>query len=426
MSGGSGPRVVSEGELYTSSPYEPELPPVESLDEVDLTDPDLYLRGDPHATYKLLRDEAPVFWHKKGGVGTEGKGFWAVSTYEEAQTLLRADHVFSNARSAFIDVSADGWGADMIMNNMDSPRHGQFRRLLQRFFTPKGVEQWRERIRVRTNEVLDEVAERGECDFATDVAARIPFEATCALVNLAPEDSRHLATALHGIDYNDPAAFGAYSAKVLEVFVEMVGSWRSDGSDSILEALMTASIDGEPMSNEERAWYLWLLFTGGLDTTAFAASGGLLSFFHHPEQLDRLRRHPELMSSAVEEILRWTATSHFNKRFVTEDYQLGGQQLRAGDYIAVLMPSANRDATAYPDPFRFDVGRPTRPHIATFGDGPHLCLGAHFTRLELVVLFEELLKRFSDIKLAGKPQRSGAFTLTLSPLAHLPIHVKAA
>src|ERR1044072_8634299 len=181
---GVGPRIVG-APFFTSSPFEPTLPPLEKLEDIDLIDPQIYLEGDPHWAWKRLREEAPVFWHEKGGAGTEGAGFWVVTRYEDVQVVLKNSQTYSSQAGNMIDVPSALLG-DAIPY-MDPPRHTQFRRVVQRYFTPRAVAEWESVVRDVVNGTLDEIAERGECDFASEVALRLPVPATAEFFGLTSD-----------------------------------------------------------------------------------------------------------------------------------------------------------------------------------------------------------------------------------------------
>jgi cholest-4-en-3-one 26-monooxygenase len=418
---GRGPRVVDEPR-FSSSPFEPELPPVERLEDVDLTDPNLYLRGDPHATWKLLREQAPVFWHEKGARGTRGQGFWAVTTYEGCSTVHRQSEVFSNSHTEFLDLLPED--IPLQLSSMDPPEHSKYRRILQRFFTPKALERVQGEVGGLVSFILDGAAHANEVDFLTAIAQPLPFLATCQLLQIAPEDAQALAGQLQSISYDSPDALTQFVNAVMDFFDQITLVWPHDPEDSLIAAVLAGEVDGRTIPKPEALAYLWVLFLGALDTTTHSASTGLLSLFHHPDQFEKLKANPELLPSAIEEMLRWGSTSNVVKHVALTDTELGGFTIRAGDYVATYPPSACRDEAAFPEPYRFDITRTMGNPIFTFGGGPHLCLGAHFARLELRSLFSELIRRFPGIASAGPAVRGEAFTLTLSPLKALPVRLQ--
>ncbi|MBA3741549.1 cytochrome P450 [Sporichthya sp.] len=413
---------IEESPRFTSSPFEPSLPPITSLNDVDLTDPELLRCGDPHATWRVLRDQAPVFWHEKGARGTRGQGFWAVTTHAECSEVHRLTSVFSNTQTEFMDLLPED-----IPNNlssMDPPEHAKYRGILRAFFTGKAINARAEHVRALITAILDEAEQVKEFNFHDQIAQRVPLLATAALLDISPEDTMSLAMQLGALDYGGQDPLAAYTRAVMDFFDDLTRDWKRGEHDSIVGAVVDADIDGAPIDRADALAYLWVLFTGALDTTAHAATIGLLSLFHHPDQLELLRRDPSLATGAVTEMLRWTATSNVVKHVALTDHELAGVPIKAGDFIATYPPSANRDERVFADPFRFDLTRRADAPLFTFGGGPHLCLGHLFARMELGLLFEELFTRFPDLEQAGPAVRGEAFTMTLSPLNELPVRLR--
>jgi len=398
--------------------------PVTALDQIDLTDMGAMGVGDPHAAWRLLREQAPVFWHEKGTHGTRGKGFWAVSTFEGCTEVHRRSELFSNSDTEFMDLLPED--IPYQLSSMDPPELAHYRRILQRFFTAKAVERSADGVRAIVNMVLDAAHaghENEPFNFHEQVAQRIPFLATCALFQMPPGSVQTLAEQLQNLDYGGTDPLKAFTDAVITFFDEHTRGWSRGENDSLICAILDAEVDGRPIERADALAYLWVLFVGALDTVAHSSSIGLLSLFHHPDQFERLKRQPELMPSAVTELLRWTSSSNVVKHLVTADTELQGMRLRRGDYVATFPPSANRDERAFTDPYRFDVGRGREAPVFTFGGGPHLCLGHQFARMELKIIFEELLRRFPDIEQTGPASRGQAFTMVLSPLAELPVRL---
>ena len=415
---GPGPRVVAEP-YFTSSPFEPVTAPIERLEHVDFTDPDLYRTGDPHAAWKMLRDQGPLFWHEKGSPGTHGKGFWISGRHAEFVQVTRTDsRIFSNYDTPLLDMNRDHFG-DQI-STMDPPRHVGYRRLIQPFLTPKAVARWTGAVRGLVDGMLDEVCERGECDFA-EVALKLPGPATAALLCLTEDETANLQSVQEALHHaGSVEELTRYTESGMAYFGQIIADRRAHPRDDLVGAIIKGQPEGEPLTDPQILSYLWILFIGGLDSTVHAITGSLLTLFHHPDQLARLRDDPGLIDTGVEELLRWTTVSQHLKRLATEDTVLGGQKVSAGDFVVVFDPSANRDERHYPDPYRFDVGR-TPGNLCTFGHGPHICAGLHLARLELKVLFSKLLRRFPDVAQAGPAVRSPSFSVLLPPIKSLPI-----
>jgi cytochrome P450 len=240
-------------------------------------------------------------------------------------------------------------------------------------------------------------------------------------MGLTAEESerlQHVQEVLHNA--STPEELMQYTATGLELFGAVMHDRRANPSEDLIGSILAGEPDGQPLSDEQVLFYLWILFIGGLDSTVHALSASLLTLFHHPDQLVRLRDDPTVIDTGVEEMLRWTSVSQHLKRLATEDVVLAGQPIAAGEFVVVFDPSANRDERVYPDPYRFDVARAPGP-LCTFGQGPHICPGLHFARLEMKIFFSELLRRFPDIHQAGPAVRSQAFSILLPPIQSLPV-----
>lgn len=415
---------VEADPYYTSSPYEPSVPPIQRLEDIDLLDLELYHVGDPHAVWRLLREQAPVFWHEKGAVGTEGKGFWVLTCNDDIGAVYQDSVLFSSESGPFLDLRLEDT-PKRILPSLDGLDHKRLRGLVSPFFSRRALAVYTDSIRATVTELFDAVEGRGTCDFNSDIAEKLPITATCNLLGISATEARTLADMVLVIDSPAPETMKKYNDAVLEFFAIAIEERRRSGATStIVDVVSNAQSDGQPMSKEDISHLLWVLFHGGIDSTVHAATGALLSLFQHPDQLDVLRNDITLVEPAVEEMLRWTATSHANKRIATRDVEIRGTRIKKGDYVSVWSPSANRDETAYDSPFRFDVRRVIKRPLATFGlGGKHHCIGEYFARLELRVLFEELFKRFPRVEQAAPAVRGTAYTMLISPIAFLPITV---
>ena len=407
---------------FSSSPYEPELPPVERLQDINLLDLDLYHRGDPHAAWKLLREQAPVFWHEKGAVGTEGKGFWVLSRYDDIGAVYQDSALFSSETGPFLDMLVDHTPR-RILPSLDGHEHQVRRALVAGFFTKRALLRYEESIRSTVKKLYDDCEERGSCDFSKDIAEKLPIKATCEVMGISEDEAEAMARMVIDIDSHAPNAMENYNDVVLKFFVDMMEQRRRAGlNETIVDTIANAKVDGEPLSDIDATHLLYVLFHGGIDSSSHAMTGSLLSLFHHPDQMDLLRKDPTLVEKSLDELLRWTATSHANKRQVMADIEIRGTKIKKGDYVSVWSPSANRDELAYEDPYRFDLRRTGMKPSSTFGlGGRHHCIGEYFARLEMKLLFEELFRRYPKVEQAGPAVRSKAYTMLISPLTSLPI-----
>lgn len=392
------------------------------LAEVDLCDVDFFWKGDPHAAWRILRREAPVHWQERSW----GPGVWHITRYHDVirvgvdpETLISGNGIILDndgkrtERERAMEGAvgyADPRGHMMIMT--DPPRHTLMRQLVNRGFTHKAVRKLEDYCRTTVTKELDTViANGGECDFVLDVARNLPLDVICELVGVPEGDWEAMFDLSNRvIGFDDPefareeitAEDMQLSMDLFNYILELCQQRRTEPRDDVLTQLVHAELDGQRLADHEIFLFFLLLIVAGNETTRNATSGGLLALTENPGEWERLRADPSLVPTAVEEILRWTSpVTHFT-RFATRDTEIRGQEILAGQEVCVWYPSANRDEEVFADADRFDVGRMPNDHVA-FGKGEHFCLGANLARLELRVTFEEIVRRFSHVELAGPP-----------------------
>jgi len=309
------------------------------------------------------------------------------------------------------EADRSGMGRIMILN--DPPRHAKMRQVVSRRFTPRSVAPYEDRIRQIASEIVDSILERGECDFVVDVAARLPTAAICELMGIECEHwDLMFAIANQSVGRHDEEyAMGRSGrdtmldaqAQAFEFFVKEAEKRRRNPTDDLISAIVQGSIMGEALSPSDIVANCWLLMLGGQETTRNAISGAMLALTQNPDERDKFLSEPAA-PAAIEEFLRWTSPVTHIMRTATSDVEIRGRKIRAGDRVVLWNASANRDETQFADPYRFDVRRTPNEHLA-FGYGEHFCLGAHLARLEMKVMFEELMRRVSDIEIAGPVER---------------------
>lgn len=376
----------------------------------DLTDLDNFACGFPHDLFEAHRREAPVYWHEPTEHTPDGEGFWSVAGYAETLAVLRDPETYSSVTGGtrpfggtlLQDLSVAG----QVLNMMDDPRHAQIRRLVSSGLTPRMITRVTDDLRSRARTLLDAVEPGVALDFLVDVAAELPMQMICILLGV-PESERHwLFEAIEPqFDFGGArsAAVGQLTpeeagSRMYEYGMQLIAAKRADPSDDMLSVVANAS-DAD-LSDLELYLFFSLLFSAGAETTRNSVAGGLLALIEHPEQLRRLQREPELLPSAIEEMVRWTTPSPSKRRTATRPATLGGCDIAPGDKVQVWEGSANRDPAVFQDADVFDIARKPNPHLG-FGQGVHYCLGANLARLELRVLFEELLARFRTARLVA-------------------------
>jgi cholest-4-en-3-one 26-monooxygenase len=298
-----------------------------------------------------------------------------------------------------------------IMLNMDPPQHSKYRKLVSQGFTPRMTNALEPRIPKATIEILDQVAQRGSCDFVREISAELPLIVIAELIGIPIED-RHKVFDWSNrlIGYDDPEfqnteEDGKMAAMEIWLYANQLAELRKkDPKDDLVSVLMTGEVDGEKLTEMEFDSFFLLLAVAGNETTRNLISGGMLALIEHPEQRQKLLADPSLLNSAVEEMLRWVSPVSQFRRTATRDTEIRGHKIKEGDKVVVYYQSANRDEDVFVDPYKFDVARSPNNHIA-FGIGEHFCLGANLARLEIRVMFEEILRRMPDMELAGPVRR---------------------
>jgi cytochrome P450 len=387
-----------------------------SLSRIDFTDLDNFANGFPHDLFDVHRHEAPVYWHEPTDNTPDGEGFWSVATYAETLAVLRDPETYSSvtggSRPYGGTLLQDLAIAGQVLNMMDDPRHSQIRRLVSSGLTPRMIRRVEDDLRARTRRLLDAVVPGSCFDFLVDVAAELPMQMICILLGV-PESERHwLFDAIEPqFDFGGSrkASVGQMTpeeagTRMYTYGQELIASKRAAPTDDMLSVVANAALDSDGLSPavlSEIELYLFfsLLFSAGAETTRNAVAGGLLALAEHPGQLALLRADLSLLPTAVEEMVRWTSPSPSKRRTATRDVELGGCAIEAGQKVQIWEGSANRDALAFDRPEVFDIARKPNPHLG-FGQGVHYCLGANLARLELRVLYEELLGRFSSVRVA--------------------------
>jgi cholest-4-en-3-one 26-monooxygenase len=404
-----------------------------TLDAVDIVNPDLYVqRGYPHAEWALLRRVAPIYYYQRPNVDP----FWAVTRHADIVNISRQPALFKSIQRLFVAVNEPNSPPpdEAVLRqllNMNPPEHGAYRGVVNRRFTPRTVQQLTAGIERITTEVLDDIVGRGECDFVTEVSAKLPLAVIAEMFGI-PRADWPLMFRLSNemIGPSDPEYAGESTItetverarmEFFQYFNGLVEDRRKNPRDDLSSALANGQVNGEQLPIFELLSYFALLIIAGNETTRNATTGGLYAFIDNPDQWARLKRDPALVPKAVEEIVRWTSPVIQFTRKATEDTDLAGQKIREGDEVALFYPSANRDESVFAAPNKFDIGRYPNQHIA-FGIGEHFCLGANLARLELQVMFRQLAERVDAVELTGPIQRMRSSFV--GGIKHMPVRIK--
>ena len=384
--------------------------------DADLSDHDSFTGVVPHATFQRLRAEDPVSWCDK----EDGAGFWSVTRYHDALTVSRDVERFSSAQGISMDdLAPDEIAVRRSMIETDPPEHTRLRRLVNRGFTRRTVEGFEETIRKLAVDVIEEALERDEFDFVTDIAKELPMRMLGQLLGIRDDGRRlvELGDALlsntdpdftdHPVGFTDTEAFRLLpfrSPAALELFeyAEVEAELRrQEDRDDVIAKLLAPTTDGDPLSDLEFKNFFTLLIIAGNDTTRYTMTSAMLTLIEHPSLWKTWQDDRSLTETAVEEILRTTTSTGHMRRTATVDTTLGDRRIKAGDKVIMWFISANHDEEAFERPFRFDLARSFNDHMAFGRNGPHFCLGAWLARMEVRVIFEELLDRVDHLELAG-------------------------
>ncbi|MEV4437355.1 cytochrome P450 [Streptomyces sp. NPDC049585] len=408
----------------TNPPCAQEIEEPLPLEEVDLSDCDKFLDGvTPWRMFRTLRRHAPVHWQS---VPEPGRGFWAVTRHEDIVRVEGDTETFTGTKLATLeDADDEQVAARRSLAETDGPRHTALRHLLQRRFTRRAVADCEESLRHLTGEILDAALGKGPFDFATTVSAALPIHVFARFLDVPHSDTEKLITytgqmfgntdpeyaevlrdskeaqQYRHLPYSSPVALDVYS------FGRELAARRRNGDGTDLVSLLVNQVpkDGVPLTQADFDNYFLTLVVASSETTQHAISHTLLALIDHPQQLARLQEDPSLIPGAVEEFLRWASPAYHIRRTATRDIELGGKPVKAGDKVVLWLASGNRDERVFDRPHDFDVTRRDVEHLTFGANGPHMCLGNWLARLELHILFEELLPRLAEIRLAGEVQR---------------------
>lgn len=408
------------------------------LASLDLCDLDLFAEGFPHSTFERLRRVAPIWFHPPTANTPDGEGFWVVTRHADVTAVLTDHQAFSSQTgpgrdgaggTTLIDMPAD-YVTGVMMNMTDPPAHRRIRSITQAAFTPRTIALLDDWLRALAIDLVDAAVERARndeiVDVLTDVAAELPLQTIAQLMAVPAEDRHQLfewTTTI--LDYGDRSLTEitdefATAGLGLRAYGDQAIARRRAAGPAGTDVLGQVLFADPPLSPAEEQAFFSLLFTAGSETTRNSIAGAVAAFAEHPDEWRRVRSDTTIRPTAVEEILRWTSATAYNRRTAVRDVELGGHRIEAGQKVTHWYPSANRDEGVFADPFRFDVGRSPNPHLA-FGHGIHHCLGAALARREIAVMLDVLADRVDSFELAGPVDwgRSNKHT----SIRHLPVRL---
>ena len=381
----------------------------------DLTDPDLCARRIPAGELADLRRLAPVWWNAqpRGASGFDDDGFWVVTRHADVLRVSRDPGLYSaEENSVLVRYSRPVTPAELrmqrlILLNMDPPGHTKVRGILSRGFTPRAIAGLRDALTERAGRIVRAAVADGTGDFVTDVACELPLQAIAELLGIPQDDRGKLFEWTNQMVGSEDPEYGtdplAAMSELAAYSMGLASERKACPREDIITKLVTATIDGDSLTADEFGYFMILLAVAGNETTRNAITHGMLAFLDHPEQWDLYRaKRPE---TAVDEIIRWATPVTVFQRTATADTELGGQQIRAGQRVAIFYRSANFDEEVFAYPERFDILRDPNPHLGFGGTGIHYCLGASLARLEIELMFSAIAEVMPGIRKAGDAER---------------------
>jgi cholest-4-en-3-one 26-monooxygenase len=391
-------------------------------DGFDFTDPDLLQSRVPHPEFAELRQTAPVWWcaQPNGIAGFQDDGYWAVTRHADVKYVSTHPELFSSTTNTAVirfneSISREQIDVQrLIMLNMDPPEHTRVRQIVQRGFTPRAIRSLEGALRERARSIVDAALSEanknnGTFDFVTNIAVELPLQAIAELIGVPQEDRTKIFDWSNKMAaYDDPEyaiteEIGAEAAMELVSYAMNLAAARKEcPAKDIVSTLVAAEGEGNLLS-DEFGFFVILLSVAGNETTRNAISHGMHAFLTHPDQWELYKR--ERPETAAEEIVRWATPVVSFQRTATQDTELGGQKIKAGDRVGIFYSSANNDPEVFEHPERFDITRDPNPHLGFGGGGPHFCLGKSLAVLEINLIFNAVADVLPDLRLAGDPRR---------------------
>jgi len=378
----------------------------------DLTSPETFRGGMPRETFKYLREQAPVYWHEDPA---QGRGFWAITRHQDLDFVSKNPQLFSSElETCFLHQQDPEMLAMMrlLIINMDPPKHLKYRRIVRNAFTPRKVDSYEPRFREVARDILDRAVEGGSCEFVEDVAAELPLIAICELMGVPIEKRSRLfelTNIMIGMDDPELATTEEEGTMaMMEMFMlaqELAAQHRANPGDDIVGVLLNGTVEDEPLTDDEFCYFFLLLIVAGNETTRTVTSHGMRLLIEH-NQYQALVDKPELLEGAIEEFLRYNPAVIAFRRTATQDVTVGEQLIKKGDKVLLYYGAASADEAFFSEPDRFDITRAQREDVKNahraFGIGEHFCLGSHLARLEMKVIFEEILLRIRNPRFDGE------------------------
>jgi cytochrome P450 len=410
---------------------------VSNIDGFDLISPAAYAEhGVPHEQWSELRRSDRLHFCNPPGFDS----FYPIVRHEHICEISKQPDLFLSRFGIVLESeeqkialnTEQGFGSVRVIIGMDPPEHRDYRKVAVPWFTPRAIEKVEPVVKESARNLVDGLVERasggeGECEFANEIAAAHPLRILSTILGVPREQEPQILTLTNQLFAGDDPdlqrkgddrfkAVEELAVEFFQLFNGIIEDRRANPTDDLASLLANGQVNGEPMGLLETLGYYLITFSAGHDTTKNALTGGIYALAQHPAEFEKLKRNPELIPSAVEEIVRWTSPVNYMKRVVAEDLDFHGQKLSEGDNLVLFYASANRDESVFEDPFSFHVDRNPNPHLA-FGIGEHFCLGTHLARQSQRAMLHELVSRVDSLELSGEPEQiASSFVVGLKKL----------
>ena len=373
-----------------------------------------------HDIFTFMRKEDPVSWVEPD----QFRPFWAITKHEDIIEIEKQNELFINdPRTTLMDIPTEDaikeftGGSHLLVRSlvhMDNPDHQLYRSLTQKWFAPPNLESLKKDIRNIAKEYVNKMVDHGnECDFAKDVAIFYPLRVIMSILGVPKEDEPRMLRLTQELfggrdedmirDESETSSESNTITDFFEYFNSLTEDRRKNPTNDVSSVIANAKINNEQLGHLEAMSYYIIIATAGHDTTSSSTAGGILALIENPDQLSKLKNNPSLMTSAVEETIRWVTPVKNFFRTATQNYDLKDREIKKDDSILLCYPSGNRDEEIFDDPFKFKVDRSPNRHLA-FGHGAHLCLGKYLAKIEMEIFYEELFKKIDNIQLNGEPE----------------------
>ena len=373
-----------------------------------------------HDIFTFMRKEDPVSWVEPD----QFRPFWAITKHEDIIEIEKQNELFINdPRTTLMDIPTEDaikeftGGSHLLVRSlvhMDNPDHQSYRSLTQKWFAPPNLESLKKDIRNIAKEYVNKMVDYGsECDFAKDIAIFYPLRVIMSILGVPKEDEPRMLRLTQELfggrdedmirDESETSSESNTITDFFEYFNALTEDRRKNPTNDVSSVIANAQINNEQLGHLEAMSYYVIIATAGHDTTSSSTAGGILALIENPDQLSKLKNNPSLMTSAVEETIRWVTPVKNFFRTATQNYDLKDRKIKKDDSILLCYPSGNRDEEIFDDPFEFKVDRSPNRHLA-FGHGAHLCLGKYLAKIEMEIFYEELFKKIDNIQLNGEPE----------------------